>query len=80
VPSDVGRERYREGSFKWVGEAQGYWFSCNKGLFGVELSTSLILIKPACEGFTNHKGLGEFLFLIFACDTWMYNGEKHGYI
>jgi hypothetical protein len=24
--------------------------------------------------------LGEFLFLIFACDTWMYNGEKHGYI
>jgi hypothetical protein len=46
----------------------------------VELSTSLILIKPACKGFTNHKGLGEFLFLIFSCDTWMYNGKIHGYI
>jgi hypothetical protein len=41
----------------------------------VEPSTSLILIKPACEGFTNLKGLGEFLFLIFSCDTWMYNGN-----
>jgi hypothetical protein len=46
----------------------------------VEPSTSLILIKPACEGFTNLKGLGEFLFLILSCDTWMYNGKNHGYI
>jgi hypothetical protein len=55
-------------------------FTCNKGLCEVEPSTSLILIKPACEGFTNHKGLGEFLFLILSCDTWMYNGKNHGYI
>jgi hypothetical protein len=76
VPSDVGRERYREGSFKWVGKAQGYWFSCNKGLFEVELSTSLILIKPACEGFTNLKGLGEFLFLIFSSDRGCIMGKN----
>ncbi len=39
-------------------------------------STSTILIKPACEGFTNLKGLGEFLFLIFSFDRGCIMGKN----